>query len=130
MKIRPFAISLAALMALAVIGADAQAAAPLLVSATSRKVHGAASYDIGLPLTGNSGIECRNLAAGTTLVLNFDQTVTAGSASVTAGTATVIGYETRQIHYAVQTTPNIEHPTEPTPRVGHRLQAGQWKNLP
>jgi len=32
---------------------------PVLVEAGSRRSHGSASFDVALPLTGNTGIECR-----------------------------------------------------------------------
>ncbi len=94
MKFRPLALPLAALLILAAASNDALAAAPVLVSAASRKMHNGVNYDLGLPLTGNSGIEARNLATGMVLILNFDQTLTAGSAAVTAGSATVSGAPT------------------------------------
>jgi uncharacterized protein (DUF1800 family) len=63
--------------------------APALQSAASRKTHGAVNYDIGLPLTGTSGIEPRNLATGLTVVLNFDKSIASANVAVTAGTATL-----------------------------------------
>ncbi|MEZ0266888.1 MAG: DUF1800 family protein [Phycisphaerae bacterium] len=76
------------LLALSALAADALAAAPAVTSAATRRAHAGVPYDIGLPLTGTSGIECRDTAAGVTLVLNFDQAVSAGTATVTAGGAT------------------------------------------
>jgi len=66
---------------------DTLAAAPVLVSAVSRRTHGAMAYNISLPLAG-TGVECRS-GGTTTLVLTFDKTITAGTATVTLGTATV-----------------------------------------
>jgi uncharacterized protein (DUF1800 family) len=65
--------------------------APQLQSAAARKAHGTANHDLGLPLAGNSGIEPRNLSAGLTVVFNFDKPVTAATAAVTAGAATIQG---------------------------------------
>ena len=64
-----------------------------LVSAVSRKTHGSAgTFDIDLPQTGTSGIECRT--GGTngdyTLVFSFANTLTSvASATVTSGTGSV-----------------------------------------
>jgi probable HAF family extracellular repeat protein len=63
-----------------------------LVSAVSRKTHGAAGvYDVNLPLTSEPAVECRSGASGHTLVLTFMNDVTGGSASVTEGAATIAG---------------------------------------
>jgi hypothetical protein len=71
------------------------AAAPVPLSAASRKVHGAAgTFDVNLPLTGAAGIECR--AGGATndysLVVTFANPVTLTStpqADVTTGVGTI-----------------------------------------
>jgi uncharacterized protein (DUF1800 family) len=63
--------------------------APALQSAASRKNHAGVTYDLGLPLTGATGIEPRNLATGLTIVFNFDKSVASANAAVTAGAATV-----------------------------------------
>ncbi|MGB7159168.1 MAG: DUF1800 family protein [Tepidisphaeraceae bacterium] len=64
-------------------------AAPQLTSAVSRKSHGGTNYDIALPLTGNSGIECRRVTSlGMRLILTFDQPITSMNAPVVAGTGT------------------------------------------
>ena len=67
--------------------------APLqLVSAVSRKTHGAAgTFDVPLPLSGTPGLECRSSGGNHTLVFTFSNNVTAGSASITAGTGSVTG---------------------------------------
>ena len=68
--------------------------APQLTAAVSRKTHGSNDFDIALPLTGGSGIECRavdNAFGGMKVVLLFDKPVDAGTAAVTAGAATVNG---------------------------------------
>ena len=65
--------------------------APPLLSAVSRKVHGAAgAFDINLPLTGAPGIECRTgpVAGEHQIVLTFGSSVAFGGASVTSGSAT------------------------------------------
>jgi hypothetical protein len=69
--------------------------APTVASAVSRKTHGGAgTFDIAMPLTGSSGVECRT-TGGTndyTLVVTFSGNVTVtGSpqAQVTSGTGCV-----------------------------------------
>ncbi|HYE18512.1 MAG TPA: hypothetical protein VEA69_08710, partial [Tepidisphaeraceae bacterium] len=52
------------LLALTAFAADALAAAPAVTSAATRKAHAGIPYDIGLPLTGATGIECRDTSAG------------------------------------------------------------------
>lgn len=69
----------------------AAALPPQLVRAVSRHLHGAVNYDIALPQTGSGGIECRQVANGVTLVLTFDQAISGGAATVSAGTAAVSG---------------------------------------
>jgi hypothetical protein len=72
------------------IGAD-EITAPAVVSAVSRKVHGAAGpFDINLPSMG-LGVECRT-GGGTNayeIVVTFGSAVNAAGASVTAGTGMV-----------------------------------------
>ena len=60
-----------------------------LVSARSRLTHGTAgTFDVNMPLTGTSGVECRS--AGTyNAVFTFDAPVTSGQVTVIGGTATV-----------------------------------------
>ena len=65
--------------------------APPLLSAVSRKVHGAAgAFDINLPLTGAPGIECRTgpVAGQHQIVLTFASSVAFGATSATSGSAT------------------------------------------
>jgi uncharacterized repeat protein (TIGR03803 family) len=60
----------------------------------SRKIHGGTgAFDITLPLTGNSGIECRSGGANNDyqMVFTFPGSVTFTSAAFTAGTGTVSG---------------------------------------
>ena len=61
------------------------------MSAVSRKTHGAATFDVNLPLSGGPGVECRSGAAGHTLVFTFTNNITSGNASVTGGGGTVSG---------------------------------------
>ena len=57
----------------------------------SRKLHGGTPFDIDLPLTGNSGIECRTGGATNDyqIVLSFPNAVTFTVASVTSGAGSV-----------------------------------------
>jgi hypothetical protein len=60
-----------------------------LVSAVSRLTHGPAGiFDITMPLSGTSGVECRS-ATTYNAVFTFDAPVTSGEVSVLSGTATV-----------------------------------------
>jgi hypothetical protein len=60
-----------------------------LVSAASRLTHGTAgTFDVNMPLTGVSGVECRS-ATTYNAVFKFDAPVTSGEVTVTGGTATV-----------------------------------------
>jgi hypothetical protein len=63
-----------------------------LVSAASRLTEGVAgSFDIDMPLTGLSGVECRDAHTGAQTyeaVFTFDATVTSGEASVVSGMGT------------------------------------------
>ena len=63
-------------------------AAPAVTSAVSRKMQGAGTFDVPLPLNGPTGIECRT---GPTyqMVVTFASSVTVGSAAVTCGTGSV-----------------------------------------
>jgi hypothetical protein len=56
-------------------------------------MHGGTLFDVTLPLTGNSGIECRSGGASNDyqVVLTFASSVTFTSAAVTAGVGTVSG---------------------------------------
>jgi hypothetical protein len=66
-----------------------------LTGVRSRKVHGSAgTFDVDLPLTGNSGIECRSGGANGnyTLVFSFSNPLTGvGGASIASGTGSVAG---------------------------------------
>ena len=60
-----------------------------LVGAASRLTHGSAgTFDVAMPLTGISGVECR-LATTYNAVFTFDAPVTSGEVTVVSGTATV-----------------------------------------
>jgi uncharacterized protein (DUF1800 family) len=62
---------------------------PQLISAVSRKSHGGTSYDVALPLTGNSGIECRRVTSlGMRLILTFDQPIVSMDQPLVTGTGT------------------------------------------
>ncbi len=56
-----------------------------LTSAVSRKLHNGVPFDIDLPLTGNSGVECRNSGGTDTIVFTFTNDIASGRASVTSG---------------------------------------------
>lgn len=64
---------------------------PQLASAVSRRSHAGTYYDIPLPLTGTTGVECRIVSGGVTLVLTFDKPMTSANAAVTWGTGNVVG---------------------------------------
>ncbi len=59
----------------------------------SRKLHNGAPFDINLPLTGNSGIECRSGGASNDyqILLTFPSAVTLTSAAVSVGAGSVSG---------------------------------------
>ncbi|MGI8437460.1 MAG: putative Ig domain-containing protein [Chthoniobacterales bacterium] len=61
-------------------------------SAASRKAHGSAgSFDIGLPLTGSPGVECRSSNSGShTLVFTFNNDVARASAALAQGSGNII----------------------------------------
>jgi len=60
-----------------------------LLSAASRLTHGTAgTFDVNMPLSGVSGVECRS-ATTYNAVFTFDAPVTSGEVSVLSGTATV-----------------------------------------
>jgi len=82
------------LLALALLctASAAYSAPPQLVSAVSRMTQGTGSFDVQLPLGGGTGVECRSVLNGLSIVLSFDQPVTAGDASSSLGTATVNGF--------------------------------------
>ena len=66
----------------------------LVPISVSRKMHGAAVFDIALPLTGAAGIECRTGGANGNhqVILTFPSAVSLTSASVTTGTGSVSSF--------------------------------------
>jgi hypothetical protein len=67
---------------------------PLVPISASRKMHGATMFDIDLPLTGITGIECRSGDAPSDhrVIMNFPGTITATSANVTTGSGAVSNF--------------------------------------
>jgi hypothetical protein len=66
-----------------------------LVSAVSRKIHGAAgALDIPLPLSGEPAVECRSSGGNHTLVFTFSNDIASGNVSATGGTGSVIASRT------------------------------------
>lgn len=63
----------------------------LLTSVVSRKVHGAAEFDIPMPLTGEPAVECRTSGGTHKLVFTFDNNMVSANATVTSGVGTVSG---------------------------------------
>jgi len=62
------------------------------VSAVSRKTHGSAgTFDVGLPLSGAPGVECRSSAGNHMLVFTFNNNVISGNAIIDSGVGTVSG---------------------------------------
>jgi hypothetical protein len=61
------------------------------INAVSRKVHGGQTFDVGLPLVGTAGIECRSGRATNDfqVVVTFGGPVTFSTAQVTQGTGSV-----------------------------------------
>ena len=66
---------------------------PTPTQVVSRKLHSSVPFDVNMPLTGSSGIECRTGGASGnhTLVITFTDTVVNGNAAVTSGTGSVAG---------------------------------------
>lgn len=66
-----------------------------LTTALSRKTHGGAGdFDIPLPLSGSTGVECRSSGGAHRLVFTFSNNVVSGNASLTSGTGSVSGSPT------------------------------------
>jgi plastocyanin len=91
------ALSASEVQAIVNAGSAGKCRALQLTAAASRKTHGAAgTFDINMPVTGQSGVECRT-GGGTgdyTLVFTFNNALLSGSATVTGGTGTVSGSPT------------------------------------
>ena len=66
---------------------------PTPTQVVSRKLHSGVPFDINLPLTGNSGIECRSGGATNDyqVVFTFASAVTFNSAAITAAAGSVSG---------------------------------------
>ena len=90
---------------------------PQLAGAVSRKTHGGAgTFDVPLPLTGNVGVECRSGGATNDyqMIINFANSVTVGSASVTSGTGSVSSFSvsgTSQITVNLTGVTNVQRIT-------------------
>src|SRR5206468_2886298 len=69
--------------------ADAQTP-PQLKNAISRKLQGGKAFDIALPLSGGSGIECRG-GDSLAVVLSFDQPISSANIALSGGNATISG---------------------------------------
>ena len=91
------ALSASEVQGIANAGSAGKCRALQLTAAASRKTHGAAgTFDINLPITGQSGVECRTGGANGdhTLVFAFTNPILSGNADVTGGTGTVSGSPT------------------------------------
>jgi len=85
------------IQAIANAGSAGKCRALQLTAAASRKTHGAAgTFDINMPITGQSGVECRTGGANGdyTLVFTFSNLLLSGNAAVTGGIGTVSGSPT------------------------------------
>jgi hypothetical protein len=84
----------------AIQGPAADPCNPLqLLSAVSRLMHaGVGNFDIDMPLTGTTGVECRNGGGNYTLVVTFSNNMVSGNASVTSGAGNVVGSPTFSGH--------------------------------
>jgi plastocyanin len=91
------ALSGSEVQSIANAGAVGKCRALQLAAAASRKTHGAAgTFDINMPITGQSGVECRGggSSGDYTLVFTFNNGLLSGNAAVTGGTGTVSGSPT------------------------------------
>jgi len=81
-------------------------------SAVSRKPHGSAgTFDLVLPLTGNSGVEPRAIGSGFQIVVTFPTAVTFTGVSTSLGAATVSGSGTTQATINLTGVPNAKYVT-------------------
>jgi hypothetical protein len=63
-----------------------------IVDAVSRLTHGAAGpFDIGLPLTGEPGVECRDGGGNYNIVVTFNNTLVSGNVDLTSGNGNIAG---------------------------------------
>jgi plastocyanin len=91
------ALSALEIQAIANAGSAGKCRALQLTAAASRKTHGGAgTFDINMPIAGQSGVECRSGGANGdyTLVFTFSNLLLSGNAAVTGGTGTVSGSPT------------------------------------
>ncbi len=65
-----------------------------LTSAASVKTHGAQTFGIALPLSGEPGVECRSDRNQETLVFTFSDNVVSGTAVLTSGSGRIAGQPT------------------------------------
>ena len=74
-----------------------QTPAFVLTNAVSRKTHGAVGdFDVDLPLSGTTGVECRSGGANGdyTIIVTFTNMVVSGNATVTSGMGSIAGAPT------------------------------------
>jgi hypothetical protein len=106
-------------------------------------IHGVAgTFDVQLPLSGGTGVECRSIANGITIVLSFDQPVTGGTASAAPGTANAPSFNGNEMTVVLSGVGDVQTialtVTDPTGRVlfyapvttgsAHDpLPIGEWK---
>jgi uncharacterized protein (DUF1800 family) len=82
-------------------------AAPRLATAVSRMSHGPGkNFDVSLPLTSTpgSGIECRDLTGGDTIVLTYSEPITQGTVTVLSGRGSIIkppAFHGKQIEFVL-----------------------------
>lgn len=88
------ALSASEVQAIANAGGAGKCKPLQLTAAASRKTHGGAgTFDINMPITGQSGVECRS-GGDYTLMFTFSNRLLSGNAAVTGGTGTVSGSPT------------------------------------
>ena len=102
---------------------------PTPTAAVSRKTHGGAgTFDIDLPLTGNVGIECRSGGAANDyqMIINFANSVTVESASVTSGTGSVSSFSVSGSQVTVNLTgvTNVQRITVTLHNVNDGMHSG------
>ena len=66
-------------------------AAAKLTAASSRVNHAGQGFEVALPLTGGSGIECRDVTGGVSVALTFSEPVSSAEIGIAAGKATIAG---------------------------------------
>ena len=88
---RHLPLSWISFFALTLVASVTWATPPVMLSAVSRLKQPTAAYDVNLPLSGGSGIECRSISGGMQIVVTFDQAVVGGTAALTSGTGSIQG---------------------------------------